>query len=62
MYQEVIVTRPSHLECGRVEVRKEGSLLESVDRVIETWKSWGSVRVVVGDGLGFAARNDDGRR
>ena len=50
MYQEVIITRPSHFGCGRVEIRKEGSLVEGVDRLIERWKSWGSVRVVVGEG------------
>jgi hypothetical protein len=62
MYQEVIVTRPSHFECSRVEVGKESSLPEDVDRVIVRCKPWGSVRVVVGDGLGFAARmtTDDG--
>jgi hypothetical protein len=31
MYQEVIITRPSHLGSGRVEVGKEGSLRRKVD-------------------------------
>jgi hypothetical protein len=35
MYQEVIITRPSHLGFGRVEVGNEGSLLRDVDRAKE---------------------------
>jgi hypothetical protein len=35
MYEEVIITRPSHLGFGRGVVRTEGNLRRDVDRAKE---------------------------